>query len=221
MMSSPSDDAADPATSPRRPLTDYELLVIVSGGIAAYKTCTLVSRLVQRGAGVTVAMTESATRLVGPAAFQSLSARRVLTSLWVAEQDYDAQHIHVTERADVVVVAPATANLIGKLANGIADDLCSTLLASIGPAREQGGTPVLLAPTMNIRMWGSPFVQANLARLKEAGYEMIGPEEGWMACRTIGRGRMSEPEAILEHVTQMLSGRKPKNLSGGDRPLNS
>jgi phosphopantothenoylcysteine decarboxylase/phosphopantothenate--cysteine ligase len=206
-----SDGAKGTAATPTLPLTGYETLVIVSGGIAAYKTCTIVSRLAQRGAGVTVAMTEAATHMVGPATFQSLSARRVLTSLWIAEQDFDAQHIHVTERADVVVVAPATANLIGKLANGIADDLCSTLLAGIGPGPKQGGTPVLLAPSMNVRMWESPFVQDNLARLRDAGYDLIGPEEGWMACRTVGRGRMSEPEAILERVQSILEATQPKS----------
>lgn len=199
-----SDDPGVRSAAEGQPLGGREVLLVVSGGIAAYKACTLVSRLVQRGAGVTVAMTEAATRLVGPATFQSLSGRKVLTSLWVAEQDYDAQHIHVTERADVVVVAPATANIIGKIAGGIADDLCSTLLAGIGPARDQGGTPVLIAPTMNSRMWASPFVQSNIARLRESGYQFIGPEEGWLACRTFGPGRMSEPETILERVEQLL-----------------
>jgi phosphopantothenoylcysteine decarboxylase/phosphopantothenate--cysteine ligase len=180
-------------------------LVIVTGGIAAYKVCTLVSRLVQRGAGVTVAMTESATHFVGPATFQSLSNRRVLTSLWIAEKDYDAQHIHVTQRADLVVVAPATANIMGKVAGGIADDLCSTLLASIGPSARQGGTPVLLAPSMNDRMWNSPFVQANVERLRETGYGFVGPEQGWMACRTVGVGRMAEPETIFAQATAILT----------------
>lgn len=186
------------------PLHGYELLVIVSGGIAAYKTSTLVSRLVQRGAGVTVAMTEAATRFVGPATFQSLSGRRVLTSLWVAESDFDAQHIHVTERADLVVAAPATANLIAKVAQGLADDLCSTLLASVGPTPEQGGTPVIVAPAMNSRMWANPFVQANVTRLRDAGYTLVGPEEGWMACRATGIGRMSEPDTLLNRIESVL-----------------
>jgi phosphopantothenoylcysteine decarboxylase/phosphopantothenate--cysteine ligase len=202
-MSSTSDPIPDR-------LRGYEVLVIVSGGIAAYKTCTLVSRLVQRGAGVTVAMTEAATRFVGPATFQSLSGRRVLTSLWVAESDFDAQHVHVTERADAVVVAPATANLIAKMAQGLADDLCSTLLASIGPTGGQGGTPVIVAPAMNSRMWAGPFVQSNVTRLREAGYTLVGPEEGWMACRTVGTGRMSEPEALLACVESALLRAKPK-----------
>jgi phosphopantothenoylcysteine decarboxylase/phosphopantothenate--cysteine ligase len=196
--------------APPEPLRGYEVLVIVSGGIAAYKTCTLVSRLVQRGAGVTVAMTDAATRFVGPATFQSLSGRRVLTSLWVAESDFDAQHIHLTERADVVVVAPATANLIAKTAQGLADDLCSTLLASIGPTAGQGGTPVIVAPSMNSRMWANPFVQANVTRLREAGYTLVGPEEGWMACRAAGVGRMSEPDSLLDHIESALRSAAPK-----------
>lgn len=198
-MHSPSDPAPEP-------LRGHELLVIVSGGIAAYKTCNLVSRLVQRGAGVTVAMTEAATRFVGPATFQSLSGRRVLTSLWVAESDFDAQHIHLTERADLVIVAPATANLIAKMAQGLADDLCSTLLASIGPTPGQGGTPVIVAPAMNSRMWANPFVQANVTRLREAGYTLVGPEEGWMACRATGIGRMSEPDTLLDRIESAVHG---------------
>jgi len=209
-MTCSSENQGPPPPPDAGRLAGREVLLIVTGGIAAYKACTLVSRLVQRGAGVTVAMTRAATRLVGPATFQSLSGRRVLTSLWTAERDCDAQHIHVTERADAVVVAPATANILGKLAGGIADDLCSTLLASIGPSPEQGGTPVLLAPSMNSRMWASPFVQANVTRLRQAGCALIGPEEGWMACRTFGIGRMSEPETILEHVERQLLRTRPK-----------
>jgi phosphopantothenoylcysteine synthetase/decarboxylase len=189
-------------------LAGYEVLLIVSGGIAAYKGCNLVSRLVQSGAGVTVAMTEAATKLVQPASFQSLSGRSVLTSLWTAEQDYDAQHVHVTERADLVIVAPATANILAKIAHGIADDLCSTLLATVSPTGD--GTPVMLAPAMNERMWSNPFVQANVARLREAGYLIVGPERGWMACRTTGLGRMSEPEAIFQQAADQLLTAQPR-----------
>jgi phosphopantothenoylcysteine synthetase/decarboxylase len=189
-------------------LAGYEVLLIVSGGIAAYKACSLVSRLVQSGAGVTVAMTEAAGKLVQPASFQSLSGRSVLTSLWIAEQDYDAQHVHVTERADLVIVAPATANILAKIAHGIADDLCSTLLTTVSPTGD--GTPVMLAPAMNDRMWSNPFVQANVAKLREAGYLILGPEEGWMACRTTGLGRMSEPEAIFQHAAKQLLTARPR-----------
>lgn len=188
-------------------LTGYEMLVAVCGGIAAYKVCAVVSQLVQRGAGVTVAMSASARRLVGPAGFQALSGRKVLTSLWKPTADYDAQHIHVTERADLCIVAPATANVIGKIAAGIADDLVSTLLAS-------AASPVLLAPAMNTRMWENPFVKANVARLSEAGFHVVGPREGWLACRTVGMGRMAEPEEIAAAAADLLKAHPPRGLEG-------
>lgn len=178
-------------------LTGYEVLVAVCGAIAAYKVCTVVSRLVQRGAGVTVAMTTSARKFVGPTTFQSLSGRKVLTSLWQATTDYDAQHIHITEQANLCIVAPATANVIGKIAGGIADDLVSTLLASVA-------APVLLAPAMNTRMWENPFVRSNVARLKDTGFHLVGPCEGWLACRAVGVGRMAEPEEITAAAAELL-----------------
>ena len=184
-------------------LTGYEVLVAVCGGIAAYKVCASVSRLVQRGVGVTVVMTRSARKLVGPATFQALSGRRVLTSLWKPTADYDSQHIHVTERADLCVVAPATANIIGKIAAGIADDLVSTLLAA-------AASPVLLAPAMNTRMWENPLVKANVARLEQAGFRLVGPGEGWLACRTIGMGRMAEPDEIVEAAAKLLKANPPR-----------
>ncbi|MCP4592447.1 MAG: phosphopantothenoylcysteine decarboxylase [bacterium] len=193
-------------TSPRADLADYNVLLAVCGAIAAYKSCTVVSRLVQRGANVTVAMTRSARRFVGPITFQSLSGRRVLTSLWQAAEDYDAQHIRVTERADLCIVAPATANIIAKAACGIADDLVSTLLASVA-------APVLLAPAMNSRMWENPRVQANLARLIDDGYHRVGPGTGWLACRTVGTGRMAEPEEIVEAGVKLLLAQPPRSAS--------
>jgi phosphopantothenoylcysteine synthetase/decarboxylase len=185
-------------------LAGYEVLVAVCGGIAAYKVCTVVSQLVQRGAGVTVAMSRAARKFVGPITFQALSGRKVLTSLWQATTDYDAEHIHVTERADLCIVAPATANIIGKIVSGIADDVVSTLLASV---RER----VLLAPAMNTRMWENPFVQGNVARLKEAGFQLVGPGEGWLACRTVGTGRMAEPEEIIAAAVQILKAQGPRS----------
>lgn len=184
-------------------LAGYEVLVAVCGGIAAYKACSVVSQLVQRGAGATVAMTRSARKLVGPVTFQSLSGRKVLTSLWRATADYDAQHVHVGERADLCIVAPATANIIGKITSGIADDLVSTLLAGVR-------APVLLAPAMNTQMWENPFVQSNVARLKEAGFHLVGPGEGWLACRTVGIGRMAEPDEIIEFAAKLLRANSPR-----------
>lgn len=180
-----------------RDLAGYEVVVAACGGIAAYKVCGVVSALVQRGVGVTVAMTDAATRFVGPVTFQTLSARPVLTSLWSTEYADDAQHIRLTREADLFLIAPATANIIGKLAAGICDDLVSTIAIA-------AACPILLAPSMNDRMWAHPAVQANVAKLKEFGYTLIGPAQGWLACRSEGPGRMVEPESILQSITERL-----------------
>jgi len=179
------------------------VIVAVCGGIAAYKVCSVVSALVQRGAGVIVAMTKAATRFVGPLTFQSLTGRQVFRSLWSAENDYDPQHIRLTEGADLFLIAPATANIIGKIAAGIADDLVSTLVMT-------ADSPVILAPTMNSRMWRNPIVQGNVQRLRECGYQIVEPESGWLACRTVGPGRMAEPETILASVIDRLKSKPAK-----------
>ncbi|MFQ5430311.1 MAG: flavoprotein [Phycisphaerae bacterium] len=200
----------DPPSSPPRDLADYEVLLAVTGGIAAYKSATLASRLVQRGAGVTVAMTAAAERFVAPLTFESLTARRVFTSLWESGEARDSQHLSLTERADLFIVAPATANILGKFAHGIADDLVSTLLLS-------AASPVLLAPAMNTRMWNSAAVQANRRILQERGILEIPPEEGWLACRTVGIGRMADPEAILTEAFGILRRKPPRRLdAAGD-----
>lgn len=177
----------------------------ICGGIAAYKTATVVSRLVQRGAGVSVAMTRAGQRFVTPLTFQTLSGRRVNTDLWEAEDTWDPQHLSLTERADLIVVAPATANVIGKMAGGIADDLVtSLLLAATGP--------VLLAPAMNTRMWENPIVQDNLRKLEGHGVRFAPPGEGWLACRAVGSGRMAEPEDILTAAEAILKKRPPRRV---------
>lgn len=177
--------------------TGCEIVVAVCGGIAAYKVCELVSRLVQRGAGVTVAMTPAARKFVGRTTFQALSGRRVLTSIWQANDAADVQHIALTGAADLMVVAPATADMIGKIANGIADDIVSTLVIS-------ASSPVVLAPAMNDRMWQNPIVKKNIATLIEYGYHFVEPGEGWLACRSVGPGRMAEPQDILATIVPML-----------------
>lgn len=187
----------------RGDLAGYELVVGVGGGIAAYKVCHVVSRLVQRGCGVSVAMTAAGTEFIRPLTFQALTRRQVFTSLWSAPGYYDPQHLALTESADLFLVAPCTANLIGKFAAGIADDLVSTLM--IGR-----GCPVLLAPAMNTRMWENPIVQRNLGALRELGCAFVGPEEGRLACGTTGQGRMAEPDAIVEAVARMLKPHPPR-----------
>ena len=185
-------------------LVGYESIVAVTGGIAAYKTCTVVSRLVQRGCGVNVAMTEAGTRFVGPVTFQALAGRPVLASMWDADDRRDHPHIRLTEAADLFVIAPATANIIGKIASGIADDLVSTMAMS-------AASPVLLAPAMNARMWNNPVVKQNVERLGAMGHHFVGPESGWLSCREVGVGRMSEPDSIVEAAVKLLTASPPKS----------
>lgn len=174
-----------------------ELVVGVTGGIAAYKTAVLVSRLAQAGAGVTVVMTASALRFVGPTTFAALTGRPVRTEQFASADQPFGGHIELAEKADLLCVAPATANFLAKAAHGIADDLLSTLyLVFRGP--------VLVAPAMNAAMWEKPAVQRNVCQLREDGVQCIGPEEGWLACRTTGTGRMSEPDTIFDAIAERL-----------------
>ena len=177
-----------------------EILVGVTGGIAAYKTAALVSGLVQAGAGASVIMTEHATRFVGPLTFQTLTGRPVHTDLFESPDVYKAEHIALAERAELVVVAPATANCLAKLAHGIADDLLSTVLLAVE-------APLLAAPAMNARMWAHPAVKANVELLRSRGVRFIGPEEGRLACGTVGPGRMAEPQEILRQIVDILGSR--------------
>jgi len=194
-----------PDTPATTDLSAYEVLVCVCGGIAAYKVCEVVSTLVQRGCGVTVAMTRAAKKFVGPTTFQALTGRRVLSGLWSAADPDDVQHIALTGTADLVLIAPATANIIGKIASGVADDVVTTLVIS-------AASPVVLAPAMNDRMWANPIVQRNVATLKQHGFTLVGPGEGWLACRSIGPGRMAEPGEILETVIAKLKSQPPKEV---------
>ncbi|MFQ5414738.1 MAG: flavoprotein [Phycisphaerae bacterium] len=184
-------------------LAGYEVLVAVCGGIAAYKVGYVVSELVQRGAGVRVAMTRAARRFVGPMTFQALTGRAVLTSLWRSHDVGDVQHIGVTDTADLMLIAPATANVIGKIAAGIADDLVTTLVVS-------AASPVVLAAAMNSRMWANPIVRDNVTRLASAGFTLLEPDEGWLACRDTGPGRMREPRDILDTIAAILQKTPPK-----------
>lgn len=189
-------------------LENLNILLGVSGGVAAYKAVELASRLTASGAKVTTVMTENACRLVGPKSFEAVTGSAVYTSLWEPQHSiFDIQdskfekpaHISLVDRAELVVVAPATANIIGKIANGICDDLLSTTLCACW------AKPKLLAPAMNSNMWGNPAVQRNVGTLKEMGYELIGPVKGRLACGTEGVGRMAEPEDILQAIEKIAS----------------
>lgn len=182
------------------------VIVCVTGGIAAYKTATVVSRLAQAGAEVTVCMTDAACRFVTALTFQALSGRPVYTSQWEHVESQDPQHISLARSAECVVVAPCTMDCMAKLATGRTDDVVALVLSAVDRER----TPVLLAPSMNDTMWKQPATQRNARQLAEDGFAFIGPGEGWQACRTVGVGRMSEPEEILAAVAGALS-----SLRGG------
>jgi phosphopantothenoylcysteine synthetase/decarboxylase len=183
------------------PLSGRRIVVALSGGIACYKTATLVSRLVQEGADVRVLMTDAATRFVGPLTFQSLSGKPVLTSVWQSNEHPDSQHVGVARWCELMVVAPGTADLIAKLAHGLAGDVV-TLVACALPSK----TPLLVAPSMNADMWANAIVQKNVATLKELpNCQLIGPDDGWQACRTKGAGRMSEPGTIYKVIEKQFS----------------
>jgi phosphopantothenoylcysteine decarboxylase/phosphopantothenate--cysteine ligase len=181
-----------------------KIVVAVTGGISCYKTCTLVSRLVQAGAVVRVMMTESATKFVQPLTFETLSAAPVVTSVWQQVEHKDSQHVNLARWCEAFVVAPATADFIGKLAGGLCDDIVSLTAAAL--PREPRMTPVLLAPAMNAQMWANPVIQRNIRTVQELlGYQLVGPAEGWQACRTEGAGRMSEPDEILTAVDRLFA----------------
>jgi phosphopantothenoylcysteine synthetase/decarboxylase len=181
---------------------DLRIVVGVTGGIAAYKTAVVVSRLAQAGAHVTVVMTRAATKFVTPLTFQALSGRAVYTSQWRHIESQDPQHIALATAADLAIVAPCTMDCLARLATGRADDIVSLILSAVDRER----TPVLLAPAMNSVMWAQPATQRNVRVLMEDGFTFVGPGEGWQACRHVGVGRMAEPEEILAAVAGAIAG---------------
>jgi phosphopantothenoylcysteine decarboxylase/phosphopantothenate--cysteine ligase len=176
-----------------------EIILGVTGGIAAYKSAMLASRLVQSGASITAVLTEAATAFVGEATFAALTGRPVARRLFDPLYPLGA-HIELAERAQLLIVAPASADFLAKAAHGLADDLLSTLyLCFTGP--------VLLAPAMNNEMWEKAAVQRNVAQLRADGVHFVDPQEGWLSCRKRGPGRMAEPEMILRTMDGILTGK--------------
>ncbi len=179
-------------------LHDRRILLIISGGIAAYKSLELIRRLRERGAAVRCIMTAAAQHFVTPLSVAALSEDKVYTDLWSLTDESEMGHIRLTREADLVVVAPASADLIARMAAGLADDLATTaLLAS--------DKRVLLAPTMNVMMWAHPATQANLAVLAARGVERVGPGSGDLACGEVGSGRIAEPLEIVAAIERMLA----------------
>ncbi|PCK21610.1 bifunctional 4'-phosphopantothenoylcysteine decarboxylase/phosphopantothenoylcysteine synthetase [Bacillus pumilus] len=184
-------------------LQSKNILLGVSGGIAVYKAAALTSKLVQAGANVRVIMTESAREFVSPLTFQALSRQEVYVDTFKENNPKVIAHIDVADWADLILVAPATAHTIGKMAAGLADDmLTTTLLASTAP--------VWIAPAMNVHMYDHPAVKRNIRTLYEDGYRFIEPSEGYLACGYIGKGRLEEPEKIVEHIHAFFD--EPKSL---------
>jgi phosphopantothenoylcysteine decarboxylase len=173
------------------------IILGVGGGIAAYKSATICSQLVQAGHDVRVVMTSAATHFIGAATFAALSGKPVATDSFEPQVWPLGPHIQLAENADLLVIAPATANLMGQFANGLASDLLSTLYL-------QAACPVLLAPAMSNQMWEKPAVQRNLSQLRADGCHFVGPDSGWLSCRQQGFGRMSDPDAIVAEIAQML-----------------
>ena len=185
-------------------IKDKTIILGVTGGIAAYKAAELTRLLIKAGAKVHVIMTRGAAEFVTPLTFQTLSKNPVHTDLFSLTQEAEVGHISLADRADLFVIAPATANIIGKIANGIADALLTTSVMATK-------APVLLAPAMNCNMYDNPIVQGNMKRLKDYGYAFIDSETGELACGYEGKGRMAEPSDILEEIEAILS---PKDLKG-------
>lgn len=170
-----------------------KVLLGVSGGIAAYKACDLTSKLTQQGADVRVIMTESATKFVSPLTFQALSRNEVYTDTFDEKDPHRIAHIDLADWADIIIIAPATANIIGKLANGIADDMLSTTLLATEAT-------TYIAPAMNVHMYAHKAVQENMLKLERWGYHFIEPGAGYLACGYVGKGRLEEPQTIIETI---------------------
>ncbi len=187
-----------------RPLIEGRTIAVgVCAGIASYKVCSVVSALAQCGAQVTVAMTADAQRFVTPLVFQSLSGRAVIASPWESASPADPQHIRIASAVDLYLIAPCTMDMLARLAGGRCDDAVSLLAASIDRSR----APVLLAPSMNEAMWRQPATQRNLATLRDDGFAVLDPASGWQACRSIGPGRLPEPDELLGAISESLRGR--------------
>lgn len=197
-------------------MKDKNILLGITGGIAAYKAAALTSLLTKKGANVQVIMTHSATKFITPLTLQTLSKNRVLIDTFDEDEPKAVSHIDAADNADLVIIAPASANIIGKFAHGIADDMLSTTLLAVK-------SPIFIAPAMNVNMYESLPVQANMKLLAERGVQFIEPNEGMLACGYVGKGRMAEPEEIVERLeeyfsqSQLFKGKKLLITAGATR----
>ncbi len=186
-------------------LTGKNIVLGVSGGIAAYKSCTLVREFVKRGANVDVVMTANATQFVTPLTMETLSNNPVSVDMFATHDHRDVEHVSLAKKADLFVVAPATANVVGKYANGIADDMLTTTLMATT-------APVVICPAMNVNMYNSAAYRANVATLKKRGVYFVDAESGFLACGDVGQGRLAEPKEIVVSCERILY--QNKQLAG-------
>ena len=184
------------------------ILIGVTGGIAAYKSAGIVSLLKKKGYNVKVVMTENATKIIGPLTLETLSRNRIYVDMWDSNPHYEVEHISLADWADVVLIAPATYNIIGKVANGIADDMLTTILSAVSVRK-----PVFFALAMNVNMYENPILKENINKLKSFGYRFIDAEEGLLACNYSAKGRMSEPENIVDEIERYSIFSKIENFN--------
>lgn len=190
-------------------LSNFNVLLGVSGGIACYKACEVVSRLKKLNAGVDVVMTKHATEFVAPLTFETLSNRPVVSDMFSREREWEVEHIALAKKADLCIIAPATANIISKLAEGIADDMLTTTYLALK-------CPVIIAPAMNTNMYENPVIKANLEKLRKSGVIVVDSAEGRLACGDVGKGKMAEPSDIVAKAVEVLC---PKRDYVGKRVL--
>ena len=171
------------------------ILLGVTGGIAAFKSASIVSLLKKKGYDVKVVMTKNATNIIGPLTLETLSRNRIYVDMWDTNPHYEVEHISLADWADMVLIAPATYNIIGKVANGIADDMLTTIISAVSIRK-----PVFFALAMNVNMYENPILKENIDKLKSYGYRFIEVEEGLLACNYVAKGRMTEPEDIVAEI---------------------
>ena len=171
------------------------ILLGVTGGIAAFKSASIVSHLKKKGYDVKVVMTKNATNIIGPLTLETLSRNRIYVDMWDTNPHYEVEHISLADWADIVLIAPATYNIIGKVANGIADDMLTTIISAVSTRK-----PVFFALAMNVNMYENPILKENIDKLKSYGYRFIEVEEGLLACNYVAKGRMTEPEDIVAEI---------------------
>jgi phosphopantothenoylcysteine decarboxylase/phosphopantothenate--cysteine ligase len=188
------------SSSDKTMLSGKKIIVGITGGIAAYKACEIVRRFKKLGAQTMVVMTQNAQKFITPLTLETLSENEVVTEMFPEKKVVGIRHINLAHWADLILIAPTTANVIGKIRAGIADDILTTVVISTK-------SPVMFAPAMNVNMWENPIVQDNVAHLKKLGYRFIEPEEGDLACGT-GKGRLPEPDFIVNQAVKLLTGKK-------------